>query len=238
MTILVRNLDNVICCLWMEWYFPKKERAVNFLTFSLNSLYIFFHWEVLIEIKRPKWEFLSFNAAFRRELFFFQSRVSRRNREKENPFSWLRVKKLSSACPSFSNYDHWHLTPPPPPPTTTTNKLFLQQQIPAQINQLRFLPFQQRTNSSSIFTATDENDIYDNDENTKMMMRRIMIALGVLTEGCCKVGFCSILASNSSAAAGYTMNKGATEFDQIIMESNINWTICCKKKNTKIHSYY
>ena len=117
----------------------------------------------------------------------------------------------------------------PSPPTTTTNKLFLQQQIPAQINQLRFLPVQQRTNSSSIFSATDKNDIYNNDENTKMVMRRIKIALGVLTEGCCKVGFCSILASNSSAAAGYTMNKGATEFDQIIMKSNINWT-CCRKE--------
>ena len=117
----------------------------------------------------------------------------------------------------------------PSPPTTTTNKLFLQQQIPAQINQLRFLPVQQRTNSSSIFSATDKNDIYNNDENTKMVMRRIKIALGVLTEGCCKVGFCSILASNSSAAAGYTMNKGATEFDQITMKSNINWT-CCRKR--------
>ena len=126
----------------------------------------------------------------------------------------------------------------PSPPTTTTNKLFLQQQIPAQINQLRFLPVQQRTNSSSIFSATDKNDIYDNDENTKMVMRRIKIALGVLTEGCCKVGFCSILASNSSAAAWYTMNKGATEFDQIIMESNINWTIMLQKKNTKTHSSY
>ena len=102
-----------VACEWSDIF--QKKRAVNSLTFSLNSLYIFFHWEVLIEIKRPKWEFLSFNAALRRELFFFQSRVSRRNRERENQFSWLRVKKLSSAWPSFSNYDHWHLTPPPRP---------------------------------------------------------------------------------------------------------------------------
>ena len=95
-TIIARTLVNLICCLQLDWYFPKK-RAVYFLIcleimqlLSLGNLIANLIFETRTRI-------FSFNLVLRDEKknFFFNSRVSRWDWEIENHLLWSS-KKTSS----------------------------------------------------------------------------------------------------------------------------------------------
>ena len=95
-TILARIHENLICCLCLDWYFPKK--TFNFLIFLkiIHLLLLRNYNENLVFRDENEKFFLSISCfETRTRISFFQSRVSRREREIENHFSWSSEKKSS-----------------------------------------------------------------------------------------------------------------------------------------------